>query len=780
LIEKIISTKPVQVRVLLYCSVKDDVPGTYDGLVSRKINSLNKRGYPGSVRAQRQKPTSMQQDSWEYSHHQKFVVVDGSIGFLGGIDLSYGRWETPEFDVVVDPSKFVSNDMYNPCVVRRRPPSLTEEKIIADFDFAAPYKGLLIDEGCQPRMPWQDVHIKIEGPSVVDIHRNFVRRWNAHLMFGGGYSSSPDWITRAWLEKIGAWKRLSAVQPRVGGGAQVQIVRSVSNGHLKQEGEAPEDLLLFVDQREKNTWGDCLKSWSGAHQDNILNAMANCIRSADNYIYIETQFFISKFGTWSGPTAPSKYGEATFQRVVDSSKIGNEDDGIKNVIVDALAERIVHHIKAGTPFHVYLVVPTHPEGLISDDAVQKQHRLALLTIKHGSNSLINRIKHALKTKKRSPDEWPQFLTVLNMRNFGATVQYARDPKTFNEDFDREIGRFVITEQIYIHSKLMIVDDAVAIIGSANTNDRSLTGNGDTEIAAVIVDTEGVELKDLGSPTMKVQTRKFARELRRQLWLKHFGFMMESADAKNSKYFRSTARARKNENPSLDLEHPPRTRTVEVLIKEACGVEWKTIIDKPCDFEVVKAIQAIAQKNSKVYEHVFLHTPRNSFRTFAASNLFNTLPYPLSFDALGTTYLEQRRPPLDRAIFKALTEDRITAASQFWEQDYQKRVALAGFDDCYSGVVPPALQPPFMTCELLAHQRAALNSDSYGRMYQLYGNKNVHDVTAAIKYLKTELTGFFVLAPLEWAMDTIFYDNPTKTQTIDISSIDNVTTLLVQG
>ncbi|MDB5907088.1 MAG: Phospholipase, partial [Massilia sp.] len=261
LIEKIISTKPVQVRVLLYCSVKDDVPGTYDGLVSRKINSLNKKGYPGSVRVLQQKSTSTQNDSWEYSHHQKFVVVDGTIGFLGGIDLSYGRWETPEFDVVVDPSKFISNDMYSPCVVKRRPPSLTEKKIIADFDFAAPYKGLLIDEGCQPRMPWQDVHIKIEGPSVVDIHRNFVRRWNAHLKVEGRYPFSSDWISRAWLEKIGAWKRLSAVQPRVGGGAQVQIVRSVSNGHLKQEGEAPEDLLLFVDQREKNTWGDCLKSW---------------------------------------------------------------------------------------------------------------------------------------------------------------------------------------------------------------------------------------------------------------------------------------------------------------------------------------------------------------------------------------------------------------------------------------------------------------------------------------------------------------------------------------
>jgi len=42
----------------------------------------------------------------------------------------------------------------------------------------------------------------------------------------------------------------------------------------------------------------------------------------------------------------------------------------------------------------------------------------------------------------------------------------------------------VTEQIYVHTKLMIVDDTVAIIGSANINDRSIAGNRDSEIAVV--------------------------------------------------------------------------------------------------------------------------------------------------------------------------------------------------------------------------------------------------------------------------------------------------------
>ena len=33
----------------------------------------------------------------------------------------------------------------------------------------------------------------------------------------------------------------------------------------------------------------------------------------------------------------------------------------------------------------------------------------------------------------------------------------------------------VTELIYVHSKLMIVDDRKCIIGSANINDRSLIG-----------------------------------------------------------------------------------------------------------------------------------------------------------------------------------------------------------------------------------------------------------------------------------------------------------------
>ena len=53
---------------------------------------------------------------------------------------------------------------------------------------------------------------------------------------------------------------------------------------------------------------------------------------------------------------------------------------------------------------------------------------------------------------------------------------------------------IVTNQIYIHSKLMIVDDVLAICGSANINDRSLLGNRDSEVAVILRDNETVNSK----------------------------------------------------------------------------------------------------------------------------------------------------------------------------------------------------------------------------------------------------------------------------------------------
>ena len=50
---------------------------------------------------------------------------------------------------------------------------------------------------------------------------------------------------------------------------------------------------------------------------------------------------------------------------------------------------------------------------------------------------------------------------------------------------RECRLVLMGQLLYIHSKIMIVDDRRVIVGSANLNDRSQNGDHDSEIAIVI-------------------------------------------------------------------------------------------------------------------------------------------------------------------------------------------------------------------------------------------------------------------------------------------------------
>jgi phospholipase D1/2 len=66
--------------------------------------------------------------------------------------------------------------------------------------------------------------------------------------------------------------------------------------------------------------------------------------------------------------------------------------------------------------------------------------------------------------------------------------------------------------IYVHTKLMIVDDRHVILGSCNLNDRGLTGNTDSEIAI----SAWPRLKNRDDCIAKV------RDLRERLWREHLG------------------------------------------------------------------------------------------------------------------------------------------------------------------------------------------------------------------------------------------------------------------
>ena len=112
-----------------------------------------------------------------WSHHEKLVIIDQIIGYVGGLDLCWGRWDThahPIFEESNDKQEY-----YFPGIDY-------SNARIRDFDKVEKY----LEESCkrqsfEVRMPWHDVHSRLIGPVVADIARHFVERWN-FSRFGTG------------------------------------------------------------------------------------------------------------------------------------------------------------------------------------------------------------------------------------------------------------------------------------------------------------------------------------------------------------------------------------------------------------------------------------------------------------------------------------------------------------------------------------------------------------------------------------------------------------------
>lgn len=134
---------------------------------------------------------------------------------------------------------------------------------------------------------------------------------------------------------------------------------------------------------------------------------------------------------------------------------------MENKVCQALAMRISKAFEEGKPFKVVVVLPLLPgfEGEIDSEhsaVLRIQMHLQYHTICRGGNSLMERLKH--------------------IDNVGEYVQFYC-LRTHDKIEDQPV-----TEIVYVHSKLMIVDDEKVLIGSANINDRSLLGSRDSEIA----------------------------------------------------------------------------------------------------------------------------------------------------------------------------------------------------------------------------------------------------------------------------------------------------------
>lgn len=121
------------------------------------------------------------------AHHEKFIVIDYALAFIGGLDLCYGRWDTrqhPLADVSpagVDNTCFPGQDFNN--------------NRIMDFKSVNDWMNNELSKSEYGRMPWHDVHMGVIGPCVYDIAEHFALRWNFVKRDKYKRDERFDWLT---------------------------------------------------------------------------------------------------------------------------------------------------------------------------------------------------------------------------------------------------------------------------------------------------------------------------------------------------------------------------------------------------------------------------------------------------------------------------------------------------------------------------------------------------------------------------------------------------------
>ncbi len=181
----------------------------------------------------------------------------------------------------------------------------------------------------------------------------------------------------------------------------------------------------------------------------IMNCWVETIQGAQRFIYIENQFFIGN----------------------------NAGDGVMNGIPAAIVERILAAHALKEVFRVIIVIPVHPNG---DYANAMKSKVVMhyqyQTINRGLTSMFSVLR-----KKAPGINVSDYIGFFSLRSWGV------------------MNNKVVSDQVYVHDKLLIVDDRIAVIGSANINDRSMIGCRDSEVAIRIEDTLHLDTTMNGQP-----------------------------------------------------------------------------------------------------------------------------------------------------------------------------------------------------------------------------------------------------------------------------------------
>ncbi|KAI1660886.1 phospholipase D/nuclease [Daldinia decipiens] len=492
-----------------------------------------------------------------WAHHEKLCLVDRRIAFMGGLDMCFGRYDTNSHPIAdahpgnLDAIVFPGQDFNNARVY--------------DFEGVDNWDHNQLDRTKNSRMGWSDISISLKGPIVHSLIDHFTDRWN--FIYGEKYTKKDT----------GKYQRIvvgsSAERSR---GEQHHGMFDDFQGHFNRGirrlvGEGgEEEHRNRGDGDYENSGGIKIQlcrsccDWSAGHptEHSISNAYINAIENAEHFIYIENQFFITATSEEQRPVE-NKIGAAIVSRIVRAHN-NNEDfrvivlmpavpafagdlkaDGALGTraimefqynsinrgghsIIESLQQEGVDDWRRYIGFYNLrnydrinlsstLRQAEEDSGVSYEDA-RREHDDREQGYRYGDETERrddgNYDRYQSAASKVDDSTWD---TVSSCYMEGGTD--IREVPWYGTEED-EMDAFV-SEELYIHSKVLIADDRLVICGSANLNDRSQLGTHDSEIAVVIEDQESVDSSMNGRP---FRASRFATSLRRQLYRKHLGLL----------------------------------------------------------------------------------------------------------------------------------------------------------------------------------------------------------------------------------------------------------------
>lgn len=321
----------------------------------------------------------------------------------------------------------------------------------------------------------------MRGPEAANLIQAFEERWRKQAEVSQLFDfKGTGLLDKAELENSGGWcAQLSrSIDSRVNefDGSKVKSFKRISIDSYDwsevKDQAAKSSRKYDTASNMEVSYGRCLDQKKGRLVDtSIHNTNIHHIRRAKHSIYIESQYFMGSSFMW----------------------VKDSDVKCSNMIASELTLKICEKIAAREPFTVYILLPMWMEGIPAAGATQGLLHWQRVTIE----AMYQKVKKALDDRMaNSTDHGLKVSDYLNFYCLGTREteqgsEAAGNPETEDEKVLSKTRR----HQIYIHSKMMIVDDEVVLIGTANINQRSLDGCRDSEIMMTSWQPDHVATKD---------------------------------------------------------------------------------------------------------------------------------------------------------------------------------------------------------------------------------------------------------------------------------------------